>query len=341
MLASSGIHRNRQLACLGVFILAFGLLMFGSKSAWAQACSVTGSPASANFGALSSFAIENTIQQVAAQPGTGLRCQGSLLGLIYSGDYLNAVLSSSNSNRLKNLSGDSISYQIFADQNYQDELYIGTAYNYYNGYLLGLLGLLGGSAANMPIYFRLPAAATQNLAVGLYTDTINIAWDWSICTGIGLLGICLGHDTGSASSQVNIILEILPDCVIDAPDVDFGSAPLVLAFAPVVQTISVRCSKGQHYTVGLSDGQYAAGNQRRLQYNNNYLNYEIFKSTSGNIRWGKQGADRRADTEADINQSVIDGVSTQGFHYQVVIDPNQSTPPPGQYSDSIVVDVAF
>lgn len=322
-------------------LTCFGFLLTFSPTVKAQACTVTHSPTIADFGSITSFAIENTTQQIKAEPGAGLNCRGSLLGLIYSGDYLNATITSVNNSQLKNETNDYIGYQIFADPTHNEQLQLNTPYNYYNSYILGLLGILGGSAADIPMYFKIPSTSTNNLAVGHYSDTLSIDWKWNICTGIGLLGICIGSDQGVATSAIDIKLEILPDCVISAPDIHFGTAPLVLAFSPVTQTISIRCSKGQSYSVGLSDGLHAQGSQRRLHYEGNYLAYEIFKGLNNTQRWGRLGSERRLASEADINPNLLDGISVQGFHYQAIINPNQSTPPPGQYHDSITIDVEF
>jgi|GEM_PF-116601 len=332
----SSLHNKRLL-----LLLLAANLGLTSPTVWAQACAVTNPSTQADFGALTSFAIANTPQQTSAQPGTGLRCRGSVIGLIMTGDTLNASLTSGNQGQLKNTTGDGINYQIYADQHFQEQLQLGTPYNYYNSYILDLLGLLGGSNADIPMYFRIPATATHNLGVGAYSDTLSIQWDWNICTGIGLLNLCLGRDQGTATSQVNLHLEILPDCAITAPDVNFGSAPLVVAFTSVTQTISIRCTKGQDYSVGINDGLHADGTQRRLHHNNHYLHYDIYQGTGGNQRWGRQGPERRAASDANVNPGNLDGLSTQGFHYRAEIDVNQATPPPGTYTDTLVIDVAF
>ncbi len=64
------------------------------------------------------------------------------------------------------------------------------------------------------------------------------------------------------------------DCVITAPNISFGSAPVISAFATVTgQTINLACTKGSAYTVGLSDGQHpvSAGGRRQMISGSNYL----------------------------------------------------------------------
>lgn len=326
-------------------LLAFCLLfacLTNSPTVTAKdpACWLTSGASSASFGALSSFAIASGLQQTSAQPSAGIRCQGPLLALLALTDRLTATITSSNNGYLKTAAGDAVSYQMYADPAHQEALYLNTPYNYYNSYILGLLGLIGGEA-DIPMYFTIQAAHAGNLAAGHYTDTLQIHWDWSICYGIGILGICLGLSEGSLDSTVTVELDILPDCIISAPDLHFGQAPLVSAFNPVSQNILVRCTKNQAYNVGINDGLHAANGQRRMASGGNYLAYDVYKGASGLLRWGRLATERRHSSDADSQAGNYDGLTAQSFNYRGIIQSNQSTPPPGLYTDTLIVDVDF
>ncbi|MFG6667120.1 spore coat protein U domain-containing protein [Halomonas sp. HNIBRBA4712] len=310
-------------------------------SARAQACSVTTPNASAGFGSFSSLIVGTAARSTSAQPGAGVTCPGSLLGLIVTGDRVDATVTSVNGARLVNAaSGDGIAYELFADPGFQARITPGTAYNYYNAYILGLLGILGGQPATLPMYFRTSPGAA-NLAAGTYRDTLTISWNWSICTGIGLLGVCLGRLTGSGTSSIAVTLGVTPDCTINAPNLNFGSYPLVSGFSPVTQTITVTCTKGSSYSVGLGDGQHATGTTRRMAAGGAFLAYQIYKGATGSERWGATGGQRRSAAQADTNPGSYTGVTAQGFIYRAEILPDQPTPPPGTYTDNVVVDIAF
>lgn len=332
----------RRIGMLTKVLALMATLMAGlSLSSVSLGCSVDNPNPTAAFGSLSSMEAGTTTQSTQAMPSAGLHCPGSVLGLIMTGDQVNATLVSANSGRLKNSAGDTIAYTAYADAAGQASLTFGTPYNYYNSYLLGLLGLLGGQAADMPMHFRIQPGTATNISAGRYTDTLTIQWDWDYCTGIGLLGICLGSDTGTDTSVISLSLEISPDCTIKAPNLDFGSAPLIEGFEPVTQTISIRCTKGQSYNVGLNDGMHASGTQRRLEAGGNYLLYELYQGASSSLRWGSQSGFRRDSSQADTHPGVYDGQGAQGFTYRAEILPEQPTPPPATYTDTLVVDVAF
>ena len=97
------------------------------------------------------------------------------------------------------------------------------------------------------------------------------------------------------------------------------------------------CSKGSTYTVGLSNGSYVNGTQRQMASGANRLSYEIYKGTSSN-RWGPSGTDRYSSASA--TSVSTDGV-TRGYNYTARILTTQTTPPAGNYTDSVVVDVSF
>ena len=132
------------------------------------------------------------------------------------------------------------------------------------------------------------------------------------------------------------------DCTISAVNIAFGSAPVVSAFSTVSQTASVACTKGSAYTVGFSDGLHplSTGGRRRMISGSNYLAYDIFKR-AGTTRWGSVGAARRASSTAEVNPGNGLGTGSQIFNYNARIYTDQTTPPAGTYTDSVVLDVVF
>lgn len=311
------------------------MLSLVAPAAWA--CDVS-SGASADFGSASSFAVATT-EQTTTAPNAGISCRGALLGLLVTSDQrISATALSANNGTLINAaSGDSIPYRTFASAAEGEELFPGTTYNFFNPVLIDLLGLIGGQRVDIPLEFH--TQPSSNIAAGTYTDTLTINWSWRLCD-IGLLGICLPR-TGEDTSTLQLSLEVTPDCAIEAPDLHFGSAPLVAGFEPVTQTLHITCTKGSDYSVGLSDGQHASGATRRMAHNGSYLEYQLYKSSSGFERWGDIGSERRSSASADFNPGTPDGAAAQGFTYRGEILPEQTTPPPGTYTDAIVVDVTF
>jgi len=307
-------------------------------AAWAL-CSVTGTTPVA-FGSVSSIAVRTTSQSSSTVNG-GLSCTGSLLSLLTTNDHFWATVTSSQSGLL-GPTGDVIGYTIYANNSTSYPLTRGTAYDLARNGIIDALGLLGSVVPkSVPLY--LGTTIGSNVAAGVYTETLSIFWNWNYCSGIGALGICLGRDTGSGTATLTVNLTVANDCTITAPNISFGSAPVVSAFTPVSgQTINLACTKGSAYTVGLNDGQnpLGVGGRRRMISGSNYLAYDIFKS-AGTTRWGSVGSARRASSDAEINPGNGLGTGSQVFNYNAKIYTDQSTPPAGTYLDNVILDVGF
>lgn len=295
-------------------------------------CTVAGVASPASYGPISSTLVRTAAQSTSSS-NAGLTCTAGGISLLGEA-YFKATITSSNSGMV-GPTGDVIAYTIYASNSIAKPITRGQAFDFSSN------GLLGATAPSMiPLYFT---TAANNVAAGVYTETLNVRWDWSYCTGLGVLGICLGYDTGSNKiSTLTVSMTVANDCTISAPSISFGSAPVVSAFSTVSQTVSVNCTKGSAYTVGLGDGTHpvGVGGRRQMMSGGNYLAYDIFQS-AGTTRWGSVGAARRASTTAEVNPGTGLGSGSQIFNYNARIYTDQATPPAGNYSDSVVLDVSF
>lgn len=307
----------------------------------AQALCTTVSTAPAAFGTLSSILVRTT-SQPASTTNAGLSCTGSLLSLLTSSDHFYATITSATSGMV-GPTGDVIGYTLYANNSTSYPITRGVQFDFARNSIIDVLGLLGSPtvAKTVPIYMG--TITGSNVAAGVYTENLSIFWSWNYCAGIGALGACLGRDIGSGTQALTVNMTVSNDCVITAPNISFGSAPVVSAFATVTgQTINLACTKGSAYTVGLSDGQQpvSTGGRRRMVSSGNYLAYDIFKS-AGNTRWGSVGSARRSSTDAEVNPGNGLGTGSQIFNYNARIYTDQNTPPAGTYVDNVVLDVGF
>ncbi|MEO6675977.1 MAG: spore coat U domain-containing protein [Pseudomonas sp.] len=307
-------------------------------SAWALCSAVSTTPVA--FGSLSSIAVRTT-SQTSSTTNAGLSCTGSLLSLLTTSDHFYATVTSTQTGLL-GPTGDVIGYTLYANNSTSYPLTRGVAFDFARNGIIDALGLLGSVVPKTaPIY--LGTTLGSNVAAGIYTETLSIAWSWNYCSGIGIGNVCLGRDINSGNTTLTVNLTVANDCTITAPNITFGSAPVISAFTAVTgQTINLACTKGSAYTVGLSDGQQAVsvGGRRRMISGGNYLAYDIFKS-AGTTRWGSVGSARRASSDAEVNPGNGLGTGSQVFNYNAKIYTDQTTPPAGTYLDSVVLDVGF
>jgi hypothetical protein len=129
--------------------------------------------------------------------------------MLLSGNYIKATYQSRNGLTLNQVggTGTAIPYVLSADPGGTVVAAQNGTIDYMQNNLLNLLGLLGGSSADLPFFVK-PAASSVP-PIGTYTDRITIKWSWYLCQGIGLLGACvLGADQGSAETVVDVTLTV-------------------------------------------------------------------------------------------------------------------------------------
>ncbi|MBJ7438920.1 MAG: spore coat protein U domain-containing protein [Sphingopyxis sp.] len=309
----------------------------------AHAC--TTSTTNTSLGSHSSYTLATDVQQ--SSGSAGLQCDILLAAL--TTHYVGLRVDASTFT-LSGPGGSTIGYIASLTPN-GTPLTVG---NFQNLSSLSLVSLFSGTSSSIPIYIR--TSPTPGLRAGTYSGHLDLRWYYSVCSlGVAL---CLSYSSSpgfvrpvplitpinwgaGTAVRVNVELVVENDCIITAPDLDFGSAPLVGSFNPVTRTILIRCSAGSAYTVGLDEGDHPGGGVRRMANGGDFLAYEIYRSASSPDRWGPNGSARRSSDDADNNAGIYDSVTTQGFTYRAEIAPGQPNPPPGSYSDTIRIDVDF
>ncbi len=304
------------------------LLALGAASA-AQAICTTSSP-SVTFTAGSSYDVQSN-----AIPGlssaAGLSCSSPTLSVL-GASYAHATMTSGNGFVLSNGS-DTIPYQVSPFSDGSQPFTQNGTFDYMNPAFLVLLGILNGTNLTPMIYLKLTGA--PNVSAGTYSDTLTINWSWKVCNSV-LAGLCVGYETGTSVSTIPVKLIVGQDCRISAPDVSFGSAPLVSQFPTVSQAVLVDCTKNSTYYVAFTSG--SAGNARPWRTMNDgaghLLQYNLYR-TDGTTIWD----------ETNPMQSASQGAGTttpsQPQAYKVRINPAQITPAAGHYQDQVSVVVSF
>lgn len=97
-------------------------------------------------------------------------------------------------------------------------------------------------------------------------------------------------------------------------------------------TISITCTSGGTYTVGLDDGVDPNVTQRRMKHGTaDYLNYELYKETGRTNRWGNAGGELVSDTGTGSAQSKTVFGRLAGSQTLIA----------GAYTDLITVTVTY
>lgn len=319
--------RTSELPRLAALLLA--LLLWGAASA-VQACAL--SQTGGALGTVNSFRVKDGT----AITGTGsfqFSCGPVVLSLLAGTPSLTATIQTPTTGLTLKNGAFSIPYQIWSNSGMSSAYTAGALVVSLNG--ATLLGLLNSSGASVPLYIATTPGA--NVPAGTYTDTLQVTWNYAnICEGlVNIAGLCLGvlNNGSNVVRTLTVTLVVTNDCTITAPTVVFGSAPLVSGFPTVSQNLSLLCTRGMTYTVGMSAGHQPAGGRRRMASGTNRLAYDLYKGD--NTVWGSTGTDRANGPAA------ADGISVQAIPYTARIYQDQATPPAGSYTDTVVVDVSF
>jgi len=111
------------------------------------------------------------------------------------------------------------------------------------------------------------------------------------------------------TTTFDVKLVITESCDITAAaatDVDFGTEVRSSLQDDATGTLTVNCSSGTPYAIGLSDGGNALSGQRRMYAGaTDYVPYELYREAGRSSRWGNTGvSDRVAGTGTAASQVI-------------------------------------
>ena len=150
------------------------------------------------------------------------------------------------------------------------------------------------------------------------------------------LAPCAAHAAGSDTDSFEVTATVLASCDVIADDLTFGDYdPIAAANLDAETTLSVTCTNGTPYHVGMSlgSGSGASMATRRMTKTGGTqtLSYVLYQDTQRSVLWGNTGGDR-VDATGDGTPDLI--------HVYGRV-PMQQTAPTGDYTDTIVVTVSW
>jgi spore coat protein U-like protein len=171
------------------------------------------------------------------------------------------------------------------------------------------------TAQNYTVYARMPA--NENSPTGSYTDTITASITGSFTTSI---------------AAFSITATVVPSCTITANTLSFGAYTGTAASA--TSTLSVKCSNGTPYNVGLDPGQASGATvtTRKMVKGSKTLNYSLFSDSGRTTNWGiTVGTDTVAGTGTGLAQTLT-------VYGQV---PGGQKPAAGSYADTVTATITY
>lgn len=186
------------------------------------------------------------------------------------------------------------------------------------------------SALTSGIAITIPAnilAAQSNKPPGFYAQTLTATGNYgtSSCTDGMFSGVPF-------SFQANAT--VLKSCVVSATNLDFGSVGDLNAVVDGQSQISVQCTAGTGYTLGLDGGLSGATDPtaRKMTAGTDTVVYGLYQNAGRTSGWG-----------AASGSNTLGGTGTAATQTLPVYGrvPVQPTPLPATYSDTVVASVTY
>lgn len=200
---------------------------------------------------------------------------------------------------------------------------------------LGLSGLLTYSGSGtMTVYGRVPGSQST-VATGTYGSLlsgghikIEYRMDYSGST-------CNATVPSSTTARPNfqINASVAANCMVNATDVDFGSKGNLTAVTDSTGNVAVKCTPGTSYSVGLNGGLTGGTptNRKMTKGGSEQITYGLYRDSARSTAWGTATGTTAGGTGNGATQNIT-------VYGRV---PAQTTPSPGNYSDTVVTTVTY
>jgi spore coat protein U-like protein len=200
---------------------------------------------------------------------------------------------------------------------------------------LNLNSLGTGTLSPAPTVFARVLGEQPTAPTGTYTSTFsgtNAQLRYATCP-LGACPACSASLAGSANASFTASASVLPNCLVSAQNIDFGSTGVLATNVDATGLVSVTCTAGTSYTVALGGGNAGSPASRKMSKGAERVSYGLFKDAARAQVWG----------DASLPGSTVAGTGTGLTQNLAVFGrvPAQPTPSAGVYSDTVVVTVSY
>lgn len=150
---------------------------------------------------------------------------------------------------------------------------------------------------------------------------------------LGLTSTSAVAQTNPATTTFNVTATVLKDCIVSATGLPFGNYTGALVNAS--STVTVTCTSGTTYTVGLNPGLTTGAlvttRQMGITQPAGGLNYSLLTTSYTGANWGNTSGSWVSGTGTGAAQALtVYGVLPAGQYV-----------PPGSYTDTITATVTY
>jgi len=160
-----------------------------------------------------------------------------------------------------------------------------------------------------------------------------------------LIGLTLAPVANAATSTATLTVQITitAACNINASTLDFGSnagTALLAGNLNSSTTVSVTCTNGSPYSIGMDNGANALGGQRRMINGANFISYNLYTDAGHANPWTTASSSTTCTTTNSCALGTGNGAAQSTTIYGVV--PSVAVAPAaGSYTDSVTMTVTY
>ncbi|MBN3800322.1 spore coat protein U domain-containing protein [Burkholderia sp. Ac-20392] len=320
--------------------MRFALLLFVAFAMWcgvphdAQAESCTATASTVSFGSVSPISRAS----VAATGTVSITCTWSAITL--TPNVLVCLSLGGTSPRSLVNGTNTMQYDLFLDGGHSvawGSIYSGTT----PASVTLVKPALGTSAsATVTIYGQItsnqPTVPTTGNSTTTYSQTFG-GNTTSINAGFYLLGApsCASLTASNGTFPFSATANVINNCNISATNVSFGTASVLSGALAATGSITAQCTNGDAWKVALNGGSSGSVTARHMQRSGGggTIGYGLYTDAARSIAWG----------DGTGGSSTVTGVGTGTSQVVTVYGavPAQTTPAPGNYSDTITATISF
>jgi spore coat protein U-like protein len=317
----------RRLLLLIALCALLGML---PRQASAQTCSA--SPSALSFGNISPI----SLSAVGATGSVTVQCTWPAITLTPSVQV--CLNMGGTTPRYLSVGGNQLQYGLYQDAAHS--LAWGSSALGTTPISLTLVKPVSGTTASATVNFygqivaNQPTVPTTGNASTGYSQTLS---QTSLTYGFYLLLApgCAALTTSAGSFAFTATATVVNNCLISASNVAFTSTGVLNSALTATGAITARCTNGDAYRIALSSGSSGNVAARQMQRSGGggTVNYQLYTDSGHTSAWGDGTAGTAMATGTGSGNAVSINVYGQV--------PAQSTPIPGNYSDTITATISF
>jgi spore coat protein U-like protein len=167
-----------------------------------------------------------------------------------------------------------------------------------------------------------------------------------------ILGVLLGFaclpwpraaHAGTATNTLTVQMTITASCTINAATLTFPStAGTSLTSAAVTgsTSLSVICTNGSPYSIGMGQGLNFSGGSNRMASSGNFLPYGLYVDAGFTFPWTTGASNSACTVTNDCYLGTGNG-SSQSVTVYGQVPTTPTAPPSGAYSDTVTMTVTY